>query len=111
MTTTKTNPDMTPTDETLVQLEGSNWPRELFAPSAATLAWDRPLDGTNRAVWIERCGCFAYCQVEVTGRVRRTFKGGLVGLKARIRFTDADLLPEDQGWIDAVLVRGEGVTR
>ena len=102
---------MKPADEIIAQLEGSRWPAQLFIPSAETLAWDRPLECTNRAKYIEHLGVFCYCEVQVTGRKLRTFTGGLFGLKCRIRYTDADLEPEDQGWIDAVLIRGEGVTR
>jgi hypothetical protein len=111
MTTTKNDPNFKPANETIVQLEGHCWPLELFVPTAECIAWDRPADGTNRAAWLERFGCFSYLQLEVTGRVRRTFKGGVTGLKCRVRYTNPDMLPEDQRWIDAVLVEGEGVTR
>jgi hypothetical protein len=100
-----------PADEVIALLEGNTWPRALFVPAADALAWDRPLASTNRATYSEVGECFCYCEVKVTGRVLRTFTGGYFGLKCRVRFTGAELLPEDQGWIDAVLIRGEGVTR
>jgi hypothetical protein len=111
MTTKQNGPSLKPANEVIALLEGNRFPRPLFLPTAAALAWDRPLECTNRATYSEVGECFCYCEVKVTGRVLRTFTGGLFGLKCRVRFTDADLLPEDQGWIDAVLIEGEGVTR
>jgi hypothetical protein len=104
-TTRQTDPNFEPANEIIAQLEGSRWPARLFIPSSDALAWDRPLECTNRVKYIEHLDVFCYCEVQITGRKPRTFPGGLFGLKARIRYTDDDLEPEDRGWIDAVLLR------
>lgn len=89
-----------------VILDKQGPPREVFIPSEEAKAWDGAQEGTNCTILSPRFGVHFYAELRITGRVRRKVAGfgGVVGLKARVRFTSDASEP---GWHDAVVWTGE----
>ena len=102
--------DFTATENRLVwRCHGETFYSNLYRPSAAALAWDKPaLNGGEAFAIGNRFGGFSYVTIKVTGRkLTRADGSDAYGMRAQVEMNiGSDSLPEDRSKVTAWVIKG-----